>query len=223
MNSRPSFEPKEYPIFCSKKMLKQVVFCLSWCRQAFSFQCGPSQIINTFTWCHSAPWKGWGRGQMDTCKRAATFICSQLALTAAAETFRQLCWSSYLVRFKAWASSRDASWSSQLFLINGLAWFDKPRVLTISLTHGKIPSGPVSWERCILKTTSVKAKISMCSGHSNWERGRQRQQDRGEGPRTIPKCFPLASQAASPRYSFLGNPIRQELQQIFHLPMKKLT
>ena len=27
------------------------------------------------------------------------------------------------------------------------------------LTYGKIPSGPVSWERCVLKTTPVKAKI----------------------------------------------------------------
>ena len=114
------------------------------------------------------------------------------SLAAAAETFR-----ASSVEVHTWSGSR--SWassqgfyqgSSQLFLINGM-------ITHYCLTYGKIPSGPVSWERCVLKTTPVKAKILCAVAIQIEKEGGRGDKIEEEGPSDYPNvAAPLASQAA---------------------------
>lgn len=126
--------------------------------------------------------RSWGRGwnghpvQWESCH----IPCLSYINCCCRNIQSQLCWSSYLVRFKV------------MSILTGILSRIKPTIFDKWISLILINPGcsllfnpwqDSQWP-CLLgkmrsENNSCKSKDPMCSGHSNWERGRQRQQDRG--------------------------------------------
>lgn len=87
----------------------------------------------------------------------------------------QLCWSSYLVRFKV------------MSILMGILSRIKPTIFdkwnnnpgcSLLFNLWQDSQWPCLLGKMCSENNSWKSKDPVCSGHSNWERGRQRQQNR---------------------------------------------
>lgn len=106
----------------------------------------------------------------------------------------QLCWSSYLVRFKVMSILMGILSRIKPTIFD--KWNNSPGCsLLFNLWQGS--RGPVSWERCVLKTTPEKAKILCAVAIQIEKEGGRGSKIDGEGPSDYPNVSaPLASQAA---------------------------